>query len=164
MPDREWLQHLATARLVDGSLKPSDEEALRATVYSRIGHATEELKALAEDYAAALTEISQARINVRVLDIAAGERGEPGAGFIMLLGRHQLCVRRRNYTLTGEISTVQDFQQQILGTAVFEPKTDNFGSLLWQSDNALLMSSDLIIKRLFEQLMRAARITNSSEG
>jgi hypothetical protein len=164
MADREWLQHLATARLVDGGLKPSDEEALSATVYSRIGNAIQDLRALAEDYAEALTEISQARINVRVLEVAAGDRGDQGPGFIMLLGRHQLCVRRQMYALTGEISMVQDFERQVLGSAVFEPKTDSFGSLLWRSDNALLMTSDLIIKRLFEQLIKAARTTTSSEG
>ncbi len=163
MPDREWLQHLATARLVDGGLRPSDQEALSATVYGRIGSAIDDLKAMATDYAEALTEISQARLNVRVLDVAAGERGDPGPGFMLMLGRFQLCVRRQKYALTGEISTVRDFERHVLGSAVFEPKTDTFGSLLWQSDNALLMTSDLIIKRLFEQLIKAARTNLSSE-
>jgi hypothetical protein len=168
MPDREWLEHLASARIVDGSWQADDMEAVNATIWRRVSSAAEDLMALAEDYASALTEVSGARLNVRVLATPAGqganESQASGPGFMMLLGRYQLSVRRHQHSLRAEITVVHDFERQVLGNAAFTAKTDSFGTLLWRADNALLMTSDVIIKRLFEQLIKVAQTTTTNGG
>ena len=143
--------------MIDGSWQLADVEAVSATVWRRIAEATDELRSLAEDYAEALTELTQARVNVRVLDLGRGQEHDKEPGFLLLLGKHQLSVRLKQQALVAELSVVRDFQQMAQGCATFTARSDNFGSLLWQTDNALLMSSDLIIKRLFEHLIKASR-------
>ena len=162
MPDREWLKNLATARLTEGGWEPADAQAVKTAIIRRIDDTVEDLKLLAEDYAEALTEISGARLNVRVLPVAPSEQATAG-GFMLLLERHQMMVILRNQVLEVELVTVQSFERQSHGHMRFIPRADTFGTVLWQTDNTLLMSSDLIIKRLFEHLTRATRIGASGE-
>ena len=162
MPDREWLKNLATARLTEGGWEPADAQSVKTAIIRRIDETVEDLKLLAEDYAEALTEVSGARLNVRVLPVAPSEQAT-GGGFMLLLERHQMMVMLRNQVLEVELVTVQSFERQSHGQMRFIPRADTFGTVLWQTDNTLLMSSDLIIKRLFEHLTRATRISASGE-
>ena len=82
---------------------------------------------------------------------------------MLLLERHQMTVILRNRVLEVESVTVQSFERQSHGHMRFIPRADTFGTVLWQTDNTLLMSGDLIIKRLFEHLTRATRISASGE-
>ena len=163
MPDREWLRNLATAKLTEGGWQPADAQAVRAAIMRRIAATVDDLQVIAEDYADALRDISGGRLNIRVFPVAAQPETAGQGGFMLLLARHQMTVTLKETTLEVELVTISGFERHSRGSMRFIPRADSFGSVLWQTDNTLLMTSDLIIKKLFEHLTRATLSGAESE-
>jgi hypothetical protein len=153
--DHEWLRNLASARFVDGAWTHADPRAVRDMVALRVDDAVQALSDEASEAAAVYNLHVRGTRQVRVLPL-----GERQGGFLLLMGRCQMHVElhapRGRRELVCTLTAVRGFERTPLGTTRLAPHVDAFGSVAWQLDNALLMTQELIIKRLFEELARAS--------
>ena len=93
---------------------------------------------------------------MRVLPLGAVE-GKTEGGLVLLYGRLQLKLEYAHPRLTATLVAVRYFAHGSKHLHNFEPQFDSFGTLRWNMDNSgLLFSNELIIKKLFEDLIRSA--------
>jgi tetratricopeptide (TPR) repeat protein len=155
MADHEWLRNLAGARYVDGAWTHGDPAGVRDMIALRVDDAVQALFDEASEAAAVYNLHVRGARQLRVLQL-----GERQGGFLLLLGRCQLHVElvqtRGRRELVCTLIAVRGFERTALGVSRLTPHVDPFGSVAWQQDNALLMTQELIMKRLFEDLARAS--------
>lgn len=151
MVDSEWLKNLAGASLMGGRLTTSDPEGIKRLAEARVSAAIINL----EDEAREAADIHNlhGRRNVRVLSFS--ETG-PAAGFTLLLGKAQITLAYQPYALVATLSVMSGFRRASKEICRLQPHVDPFGSVAWRADNALIMTNELIMKKLFEDLTRAA--------
>lgn len=153
MVDSEWLKNLAGATIKDGHWTVDDPDGVRRLAEARV---TAAIVAL-EDEAREASEIhnihARGERSVRVLSLAGAG---PGSGFTLLLGRAQVTLAYTPHALVATLSSMEGFRRSSRELCRLRPHADAFGSVAWRSDNALLMTNELIIKKLFEDLTRAA--------
>ena len=118
----------------------------------RFARALSDLESEAEDAALVFNDLAAGRRSIKVLPIAAKQ----GGGFMLLMGRCQINVQANGPALEATLITVDGFQRKSEPLHRFAPHADAFGSLAWSRDNTLLMGNELIIKRLFEDITKAA--------
>lgn len=154
MTDAAWLKHLAGARGVGKGLAPNDPEAVRQLAAARIEETIHELYDLAQDACLVFNEHApHGARTANHLPLTAKPGGAPG--FMLFMGRTQVTLEYKDRTLVATLVNVDGFIRQARRLHVFTPHVDPFGSLVWSMDNALLMTNELIMKRLFEDLARA---------
>ena len=156
MADHEWLMHLAAARWEGGQWVAFDRDAVAAQLERRLAGALDELMAAAEESSQILAELSDQRLRIKVLPLQRQANAVGDCGFLLLLGRCQITVAFAPPYLQTTLVTVAGFERKARSLHRFTPEADSFGTLSWRLDNALLMGGELIIKRLFEALTRAA--------
>ncbi len=154
MADVEWLRHLALARGGGNALAPDDPAAVERLAAARVAGAIHELYEEAQEACAVFNDHARGVRAVNHLPLPA--RPDGGMGFMLLMGRVQLILEARGQTLEATLVNVDGYVRQAKALHRFLPLVDPFGSLAWSMDNALLMTNELIIKRLFEDLARAA--------
>jgi len=154
--DTEWLRNLAAATYRGGHWEHLEPHAVQELAQARLAHALQDLMDLAQESALVFNDCADGRRSIRVLELAPRPETESQGGFMLLAGRCQLMVERRGTALATTLMVVRGFQRQVAARKRLEPQVDPFGSLVWQGDNALLMTGDLIIKNLFEDLARVA--------
>ena len=88
---------------------------------------------------------------VKILRVNPGERPYPEA-IILLMAGTQLKIQKTNNCLEVIASLVQDFRQINHRIHVFVPHASNYASINWLMDNKVLMSVDLMVKQIFEDL------------
>lgn len=155
MVDSEWLRNLAGATLQGGRLTAPDPEAVRRLAEARVAAAIVGL----EDEAREAAEVhnSHGKRHVRVLSLT--EPG-PGAGFTMLLGKAQVTLSYMPYSLSATLTVMRSFRRKTVELCRLGPHVDPFGSVAWRAGNDLIMTNELIMKKLFEDLTRAALETD----
>jgi hypothetical protein len=147
--DQEWLKNLAGARGSGAALGPADPQAVERLAAARLDGAIHELYAEAQDCCLVFNEAARGARAVNHLPLR-------GDGFMLLMGRVQLILERKGAVMEARLVAVDGFIRQERPLHRFTAQVDAFGSLVWQMDNALLLNNELIIKRLFEDLARAA--------
>ncbi len=152
MADKEWLKNLADATFAGGTWQHKDPDAARRLAEQRFARALNDLEEEAQDAAFAFNELAAGRRTIKVLPITAKQ----GGGFMLLMGHCQINVQGAAGGLEATLITTAGFQRKGERLHRFSPHADPFGSLAWSRDNALLMGNELIIKRLFEDITRAA--------
>ena len=156
MADHEWLMHLAAARWQDGHWIVNDQAAVAAQLERRLADSLGELMEAAEESSQILADLSNQRLRISVVPLQHQASGKGEAGFLLLLGRCQITVAFAAPYLQTTLITVTGFERKARQLYRFTPEADSFGTLSWRLDNALLLGGELIIKRLFEALTRAA--------
>lgn len=151
MVDSEWLKNLAGATLTDGRLSAPDPEAVRHLAEARVNAAIINLEDEARE--AADVHNGYGRRTLRVLSFTDGG---PETGFTLLLGKAQITIAYAPYSLTATLTVMRSFRRTTREICRLSPHVDPFGSVAWRADNALIMTTELIIKKLFEDLTRAA--------
>lgn len=152
MADKEWLKNLADATFAGGAWQHKDPDAARRLAEQRFARALNDLEEEAQDAAFVFNELAAGRRTIKVLPITAKQ----GGGFMLLMGHCQVNVQGVAGALEATLMTTAGFQRKAEKLHRFAPHADPFGSLAWSRDNALLMGNELIIKRLFEDITRAA--------
>lgn len=152
MADKEWLKNLSNATFEGGAWRHKDPAEVKRLSEQRFARALNDLETEAEEAAFAFNELADGRKSIKVLPIA----GKQGGGFMILMGRCQINLQASGPGLEATLITVDGFQRKSERLHLFRPHADAFGSLAWSRDNALLMTNELIIKRLFEDITRAA--------
>jgi hypothetical protein len=78
---------------------------------------------------------------------------------MLLLGRCHMTLALRPElgagVLEASLTTIKGYERATRVAFRLHPQVDPFGSLVWRGDNALLMTQELIIKRMFEDIARA---------
>jgi hypothetical protein len=152
MADKEWLKNLSEATYTPAGWQLKDPNAARRLAEERFARALNDLEAEAEEAACVFNELAAGRRMIKVLSIA----GKQGGGFMLLMGHCQINVQAASGALDATLIRTSGFARKGERLHRFSPHADPFGSLAWSRDNALLMGNELIIKRLFEDLTRAA--------
>lgn len=152
--DAAWLKHLAHAQGKGKTLAPGDAQAVQALAAARVEGAIHELYAEAQESCLIFNEHARGARTVNHLPLPA--RTDGSSGFMLLMGRVQVILEAKEQRLEATLVHVDGFIRQARRLHRFMPHVDPFGSLVWSMDNALLMTNELIIKRLFEDLARAA--------
>jgi hypothetical protein len=152
MADKEWLKNLADATFTGSGWQHKDPDAARRLAEQRFARSLSDLQDEAEEAALHFNEIAQGRRSIKVLPIPAKQ----GGGFMLLMGHCQLNVQAQGGGLDATLIRTTGFARKAEKLHRFAPHADPFGSLAWSRDNSLLMNNELIIKRLFEDITRAA--------
>lgn len=158
MADKEWLKNLSDATFAGGAWQHRDPDAARRLAEQRFARALNDLEDEAQEAAHAFNELANGRRTIKVLPIPAKQ----GGGFMLLMGHCQLNLQGKGGALEATLITTAGFERKAERLHRFAPHADPFGSLAWSRDNALLMGNDLIIKRLLEDLTRAATSTSGA--
>ena len=160
MADASWLKNLATSRYHDGTWHPEDPSAVQTLADERIRTVITELKVLADDFAETLSAVTSGRRTLKVLTLASPDI----PGFLLLMERSQLVVTGEKGLINVTMIKVHGFSRQKSVLARLAPRTDAFGAVLWcpidQTGRpvpmGLLMTPELIMKRLVEEITKAA--------
>lgn len=153
MVDSEWLKNLAGATLSEGRWNVDDPESVKRLAEARVAAAIVALEDEAREAAEVHNLHARDARAVRVLSLAGTG---PGAGFTLLLGRSQVTLAYTPHALVATLSVMAGFRRASRELCRLRPHADAFGSVAWQGESALLMTNELIIKKLFEELTRAA--------
>ncbi len=162
MADEAWLKHLASATLKGTFLAPEDPREVERLAASRIEAAIHELYEEAQEAAVVYNDHVRTGRTVAVLPATPDAKAGAGAakpgevGFMLLLGGAQISLIYRPHVLEATLVAMDGFRRVARPLHRFEPHVDPFGSVAWNMDNALLLTNELIMKRLFEDLRRAA--------
>lgn len=153
MADQEWLKNLARARFVNGSWQHEEPAQIRELTAERMRMAADDLFELAADYAEAFNDLAKGRRQIRALRSANG-------GLLLLLGRSQMALTPEVAALAITLTVVRGYERATYPLYRLEPIADAFGMIVWRIgnavDNTLIMTGELIIKRLLQDLTRAA--------
>ena len=155
MVDSEWLKNLAKASFEGGTWhhpQPSEVQSLTA---ARVAEAIDALYDEARDGAEVFNMHATAPRTIRVLRLAPRAPDMLG-GLTLLAGKYQLIVEYRPPHLEARLTGVRQWLRVSRPLYRFRAKSDAFGSVAWSVDNALLMTNELIMKKLFEELVRVA--------
>lgn len=155
MADHEWLKALATAKVHNLSLTPEDPGAVQRLAAARIEEALTALREEAEVASSIHNQHARSERAIRVLPLAERQ----GGAFLLLRGRAQYTIGRDDKTpmhLACQLALLEGFAVRSLLLRRFYPQVDRFGTVLWSEPKGLLMDVELLVKRLFEDLSRAA--------
>jgi hypothetical protein len=149
MPDSEWLKNLAGATFAGGRWQAADPEAVAKLTESRVAMAMARL----EDEATAATEVyndhARGRRPIRLLRVKDG--------FAMLCGAAQVTLVPVQGGLSATLTVNAGFKRRTQPLMQLAAHVDAFGAVAWNVGGQMLVSEDLIVQRLFEELARAAQ-------
>ena len=155
MTDHEWIRNLATAKYEDGQWAIVDGERLRAAAGERVRDAIADLVVEAQE-AADIYNVHAKGRQMKVLPLNKSETGGATAGLMMLLGHINLSVEYIPHHMIVRMTLVKDFRKASRVLFTFTPRLDTFGDLHWSLDNGMIMNHDMIVKKLFETIVRMA--------
>ncbi len=155
MADQEWIKNLAGARLVNGQWRTDNPEEVTKLAAHRIEDTIVEIYEEASEAADLFNLHAVDRPAIRILPIPKDKSAGDG-GLILLLGRIQLNVEIINSKLEARITTVDGYSRITNLLASLSPHVDPFGSVMWIADKTSLLTNEIIIKRLLEQLVKSA--------
>jgi hypothetical protein len=155
MADQEWIKNLANAKFIDGTWETANPEAVTKLAADRIEDTIIEIYEEAAEAADVFNLHAVDRPAIRILPIARDKSAGEG-GLIMLLGRIQLNLEIIKNKLEARITTVDGYHRSTNLLASLHPHADPFGSVMWIADKSSLMTNEIIIKRLLEQLVKSA--------
>jgi hypothetical protein len=122
---------------------------------ARVAEAIEALYDEARDAAEVFNLHATPPRTIRALKLAPRAPDMLG-GLTLLAGKYQLIMEYKPPHLEARLTGVRQWLRVSRPLYRFRAKSDAFGTLAWAVDNALLMTNELIIKRLFEELVRVA--------
>lgn len=163
MVDSAWLKHLAEAQISGGKWTTKDQGEIARLAQRRVSEAIDILADEATESVRIHNEYAPDHRKVRFVPIPA-HPPEHGGGFRLCLGRTQVGLDLRMGALVATLTTAEGFALKNREIHRFLPHADAFGSVVWSRDNALLMTPELIIKRLLEDLTRAALQAADTKG
>lgn len=154
MADKEWLKHLAGATWKDGRWQLAEPERARDLLRSRLEDAVDQLFLESQDACELFNLYAAANRKITVLPIHQGSRMR---GLTLMLGPAQAAVTSDGQSLDFTLTITQGFQRIPVRGAKFLPQVDAFGSLVWHTNGGPLMSYDLLVKTILEELTRLAQ-------
>ena len=155
MADKEWIKNLASAKFINGQWENTNPQSVSQLAEVRIEDSVAQLYEEASEAADLYNLHAVDRPSISILSIAK-EKSRGNGGVIMLLGKTQLNIEIYNNTLEAQLTTVDGFHRNTTILAKLTAQADSFGSVMWLADKSSLMSNELIVKKLMEQLVRSA--------
>jgi hypothetical protein len=164
MVDPEWIRHLAGARYGQDQWQLAEPEKVESLKIGRLKDALFELR----DEAQASTSLhNQFAPRARAVTYLPTEARPPygQGGLILMMGTLQvsleLLISNQHTPVLGALVTTlstlhSDYTRSHKTLARYQAQTDTFGTLVWRRENTLIMTSELIIKSLLEELTKAA--------
>lgn len=153
MADREWIQNIANANYHGGRWSINEENTKKLAL-ARLDEVLTLIVEEAKDTCAIYNAYTRNDKSINLLPIKLSNKQL--TGFILFLGSVQLKLETENSTLIATIIAIKGFTKDSKIIHTMTPQFDAFGTLLWKIDNSLLLSVELIIKRLFEDLISTA--------
>lgn len=160
MADKEWIRHLAQATWKDGRWEHQDPEKVRLLLRKRIEDAVFQVLLESQDAAEVFNQYTKAGQKLTVLPIY--ETGDRLTGVTLMLGSAQAAVRPDGQALDFTLSVMQGFQRLAVKSCKILPQVDAFGSLVWQTGSSPMMSYDLLVKNILEDLTRYAQVAGAT--
>lgn len=164
MVDPEWIRHLAGARYRQDQWQLADPEKVENLKINRLKDALFELRDEAQASVALHNEYAPRARSVTYLPTEPRPPHCQG-GFLIMMGTLQVSLELHINAQQGPIlgalvatlSTLHaDYTRSHHVLARYQAQTDTFGTLVWRRENSLIMTSELIIKSLLEELTKAA--------
>ena len=153
MPDNEWLKNLADATFTGGAWRTADPAGVARLTASRITMALSRLEDEATAALAVYNDHAQGRRPIRLLQVKDG--------FAMLCGAAQVTLTPIQGGLLVMLSVNAGFKRQTRPLLQLTANVDPFGALAWGvtsvGGGSVLLSEDLLLQRLLEELTRAAQ-------
>ncbi len=151
--DREWLRNLANSNFTNGHWM-IDENKTRQLALSRLDETIMILFEEASEACEVFNAYSHEAKKINLIPIKTPDKQLKG--LILLLGRIQLKLEFFEHRIGASLIIVQGFSKDSRQIHIFDPQFDAFGTLLWNMDRSTLLTPELMIKRLLEDLVCAA--------
>jgi hypothetical protein len=155
MADQTWLKNLARAKFSEGAWLNEDQQEVDRIAQEGINDAVTNLFEECVDAADIFNLHSSEQHSIRILPISK-DRGHGQGGLILLLAKIQINVELIGNSLVCSVNTVDGFERKSRMLSRLAPHVDAFGSVMWFADKSMLLSTEQLTKRLFEQLVRSA--------
>src|SRR5262249_35340382 len=76
------------------------------------------------------------------------------SGFLLLLGRTQIRIQQTGKTIEAMLTLMRGYQMKTALLHKFAPLVDSFGTVMWKMDDKLLLTKELIVRKLLEEVVR----------
>lgn len=164
MVDSDWLRHLAESQYRGGQWILKDPQKIRDLKIGRIKDSLFEIRDEAKTAVGLHNQYVPITRHMSYLETPLRPPHSQG-GLLIMLGTIQvsleLLIAEQGTQVTGALvatlSTLHtDYTRghQVFGR--FQAQTDTFGSLVWRKENSLIMTAELIIKSMLEELTKTA--------
>lgn len=158
-----WLKNLAEAEIKGDKWLCKDSASVQKLAQRRISEAIENLALEAAESIEIHNDHAPSHRKIRYLAVSP-QPPLHGGGFRLFLGQTQIAMDFQMGALIAKLTTKEGFALKSQEIHRFLPRADAFGSVIWARDNTLLMTPELIIKRLLEDLTRVALTKGDLKG
>ena len=149
----KWIRNLAKARYDGNQWIVDDPESARLNATTQIDEIIGEALEEAIDAAEIFNFHAEGKKTLRILPIQP-DSATVAAGFIMLLGRTQIKILQVNGRIETALTLMRGYRVKSAALHTFDPIPDAFGNVQWLMDRKELLTRELIIKKLLEELVR----------
>jgi len=153
MKDENWIKTLATANYVAGQWQTENPTEIERQLALRIRDSISQLFLETRDVCDSFNNYSKNGMTIKLLPIEA-KMGGHDIGLMLLLGKAQLKVIFENNMFHTSLIVIKDFKTDRLYSGSFIPTFDALGSLYWKSELGVLMDLELMVKTIFEIIVK----------
>jgi hypothetical protein len=173
MVDSDWIRNLAQAQYRDGCWVLDDPQKILDLKLGRMKDSLYEIRDEAQAAVALHNQFVSLERQMSFLETQPRPPHSQG-GIMLMLGSVQaslelLIATEGHQVVSALVATLSmlrtDYTRshQVFGR--YQAQTDTFGSLIWRKENSLIMTPELIIKSLLEELTKTVfKITPGSPG
>jgi hypothetical protein len=155
MPDRDWLINLASSTFDGAGLAACDLSKAQNDLNRKVEGSIPRLVQITSEALEVHNLHAPSNRAIRLLSLKATSV-LPGGGYLMLLVQHQIRVEHDLQGISAKLACVEGYQARHLQTRLFTPHGDALGGLHWLLDGKTIVSDDMIVRILLEDLVRAA--------
>jgi hypothetical protein len=152
-----WIKTLATAEFDQGSWRTKNPQEVQAQLAQKVRETIGILFTEVKDSCEIFNQYSAKPTTLRLLPIDS-HHSDIMEGFVLLYGNVQLKVIHAENQLIARFIAVNGFSSETKVCAIFRPCFDALGSLYWKTENGVLMNYELMVKTLFEIIVREAAL------
>jgi hypothetical protein len=153
MADMEWYKNLAEANFENGKWTFEDSEKVEKLLSFKMKTVINNLFDEATDAIEVFNQHALNRPKINLLPIS-DTYSSSLVGFVALLETTQVKLVRKNQTLELYLINISGHNPKTTLLHTFSPCYDALGSLLWQTKTKNLVNHDIIIKMVFEELVK----------
>lgn len=152
MIDKEWTKNLAQAEFSNGSWQNLEYAKIEKQLIHKIKETTNLIYYEALDVCSEFNQFSMQDKYIRVLPIEDSQGTK--TGIVLLRGSSQLKLHLIDSQLIATMTLMIGFKRKTKEIMRFKPCYDSLGSLYWMSSNEVYMNNELMVKILFEELVK----------
>jgi hypothetical protein len=157
MISEQWIKTLATAEFDQGSWRTKNPKEIQKQLEQKVMETVQVLFNEVKDSCEIFNQYSVKATTLRLLPISSHHE-DFMEGFVLLYGNVQLKVLYDQNQLVARFIAVDGFSSEAKICVIFRPCFDALGSLYWKTENGVLMNYELMVKTLFETIVREAAL------